>query len=73
MVVGDVTVYGILNGPGQFHAALDAIAAGIVQPDVIVDRVFPFEDIAAAFARAQERDRARPKVLVQVDTGATDD
>lgn len=72
MVFRDVAVYGILNGPGQFHTALDAIAAGIVRPEVIVDRVFPFEDVAAAFARSNERDRARPKVLVQVDPAAAD-
>jgi threonine dehydrogenase-like Zn-dependent dehydrogenase len=70
MVFRDVAVYGVLNGPGQFLTALDAIASGIVRPEVIIDRIFPFEDVAAAFTRSHERDRARPKVLVQVDPAA---
>lgn len=72
MVVGDVSAHGILNGPGHFHAALECLATGIVRPEVVIDRVFGFQDIAAAFARSQERERARPKVLVRVDPGAVD-
>ncbi len=72
LVTRDVTAFGVLNGPGQFQAGLEAIAGGIVRPEVLVDRVYPFEEVAAAFARSQERDRARPKVLVQVDPDATD-
>lgn len=69
LVVNDIITYGVLNGPGQFQTGLDAIASGVVRPDVIIDRVYPFEEIEAALARSRERDRARPKVLVQMDAG----
>jgi threonine dehydrogenase-like Zn-dependent dehydrogenase len=72
LVTRDVTAYGCLNGPGQFRAGLEAIAGGVVRPEVLIDRIYPFEEVAAAFARSQERDRARPKVLVQVDPDASD-
>jgi threonine dehydrogenase-like Zn-dependent dehydrogenase len=67
LVTRDITVHGILNGPGQFETGLAAIADGIVRPDLIIDRIYPFEEIEAAIARSQVRERARPKVLVQVD------
>jgi threonine dehydrogenase-like Zn-dependent dehydrogenase len=70
IVTGDVSVFGVLNGPGQYGAALEAIATGVVRPHVIVDALFPFEDVAAAFASAQASGRPRPKVLVQVDPAA---
>ncbi|CAN5487103.1 alcohol dehydrogenase catalytic domain-containing protein [soil metagenome] len=66
LVIGDVSAHGILNGPGQFHAALECLASGSVRPDVVIDRVFDFDDVAAAFARASQSGRARPKVLVRM-------
>jgi hypothetical protein len=38
----------------------------VVRAELIVDRIYPFEDIAVALARSKEPGRARPKVLVQV-------
>ena len=66
LVVSSVAVFGVLNGPGQFPVALDAIASGLVKPELIIDRIYAFDEIEAALARSQERGRARPKVLVQV-------
>jgi threonine dehydrogenase-like Zn-dependent dehydrogenase len=70
LVIHDVTVKGVLNGPGQYPAGLEAIASGEVQPELLIDRVYPFEEVEAAVARSKEPGRERPKVLVQVDPDA---
>ena len=72
LVIRDVTVKGVLNGPGQYPTGLQAIASGEVRPELLIDRVYPFEDIEAAVARSREPGRERPKVLVQVDPDAAD-
>jgi threonine dehydrogenase-like Zn-dependent dehydrogenase len=66
IAVNDVTIKGVLNGPGQYSVGLAAIASGEVKPDLLIDRVYLFDEIAAALARSKERGRARPKVLVLV-------
>ena len=66
----DITVKGVLNGPGQYPRGLAAIASGEVKPELLIDRVYPFDDIEAAVARSREPGRERPKVLVQVDPDA---
>ena len=70
VAINDITIKGVLNGPGQYRHGLAAIASGEVQPELIIDRVYPFAEIEAAIARAREPGRARPKVLVQVDADA---
>ena len=70
LVIHDVTVKGVLNGPGQYPHGLAAIASGEIKPDLLIDRVFPFAEIEAAVARSKEPGRARPKVLVKVDPNA---
>ena len=70
LVVGDVSAHGVLNGPGQFATALASLASGVVRPEVVIDRVYPFEDLREAYDRSREPGRARPKVLVQVDPSA---
>ena len=66
----DITIKGVLNGPGQYPHGLAAIASGEVKPELLIDRVYPFDDIEAAVARSKEPSRERPKVLVQVDPDA---
>jgi threonine dehydrogenase-like Zn-dependent dehydrogenase len=67
VAVRDITIKGVLNGPGRYPDALTAIAAGEVRPDLLIDRVYAFDDIAAALARTREPGRARPKVLIAID------
>jgi threonine dehydrogenase-like Zn-dependent dehydrogenase len=67
VAVNDITIMGVLNGPGQYPHGLAAIASGEVKPDLLIDRVYPFDEIDAAVARSKEPGRQRPKVLVQVD------
>ena len=66
----DITIRGVLNGPGQYPASLQAIASGEIKPELLIDRVYPFDDVEAAIARSREPGRERPKVLVQVDPDA---
>ena len=66
VAVRDITIKGVLNGPGQYPNGLAAIASGEVRPELLIDRVYPFDEIEAALARSRERGRERPKVLVQV-------
>ena len=66
----DITVRGVLNGPGQYPAGLQALASGEVKPELLIDRVYPFDEIEAAVARSRQPGRERPKVLVQIDPGA---
>jgi threonine dehydrogenase-like Zn-dependent dehydrogenase len=70
LTVDDITIRGVHNGPGRFGEGLKAIASGEVDPDLLIDRVFAFDDVGAALARSGQRDRERPKVLVQVDPAA---
>ena len=71
VAVNDITIKGVLNGPGQYPTGLAAIASGEVRPELLIDRVYPFEEVEAAVARSKEPGRARPKVLVQVDPEAS--
>ncbi len=66
VAVNDITIRGVLNGPGQYPHGLAAIASGEVRPDVLIDRVYPFDEVDAAVARSREPGRERPKVLVQI-------
>ena len=70
LVTHDITVEGVLNGPGQYRHGLAALATGEVQPELLIDRVYPFEEIEAAVARSRQPGRERPKVLVQIDPDA---
>lgn len=70
LVIHDITAQGVLNGPGQYPHGLAAIASGEVKPELLIDRIYPFDEIEAAVARSRAPGRTRPKVLVQVDPGA---
>jgi threonine dehydrogenase-like Zn-dependent dehydrogenase len=66
IAVRDITIKGVLNGPGQYPNGLAAIASGDVRPELLIDRVYRFEDVKSALVRSRERGRRHPKVLVQV-------
>lgn len=70
IVLGDVTIKGVLNGPGQYAAGLAAIASGEIRPELLIDRIYPFDEIEAAVIRSKDPERERPKVLVQIDPDA---
>ncbi len=71
IVIDDITIKGVLNGPGQYPNGLAAIASGEVKPELLIDRVYPFEDVETALARSKKRGRERPKVLVAVGEDGT--
>jgi L-iditol 2-dehydrogenase len=73
VAVRDITIKGVLNGPGQYPHGLATIASGEVKPELLIDRVYPFAETEAALARAREPGRARPKVLIEVDEAAGSD
>jgi threonine dehydrogenase-like Zn-dependent dehydrogenase len=70
ITVGDITVFGVHNGPCQFENGLAVIASGEVDPGLLIDRVYPLDDVGAALSRSRQPGRARPKVLIQVDPHA---
>ena len=42
VVLRDISVYGVLNGPGRYDEALTLIAEGVIKSSEIIDQVFPF-------------------------------
>jgi threonine dehydrogenase-like Zn-dependent dehydrogenase len=68
LVLKDVSVYGVLNGPGLYGSMLEEIASGHVSADRLVDSEFALADAPAAFERLGSKDRVRPKVLLRVAT-----
>ncbi len=72
IAVRDITIKGVLNGPGQYPNGLAAIESGEVKPELLIDRVYPFDEVGAALARSRQRGRTRPKVLVSVGAGDAD-
>ncbi|WP_405970346.1 alcohol dehydrogenase catalytic domain-containing protein [Streptomyces sp. NBC_00988] len=66
LVIRDVTLHGVLSGIGYWDRLITLVESGAVDLDTLVDRVFPVDDLDAAFARLADGGRARPKVLIQV-------
>ncbi|MFK0120339.1 zinc-binding dehydrogenase [Streptomyces sp. NPDC090994] len=66
LVIRDVTLHGVLSGIGYWDRLVALVESGAVDLDALVDRVFPVDDLGAAFARLADAGRARPKVLVRV-------
>ena len=66
----DATIHGVLNvssgGPALFDRALDALAAGVIDGSAVIDAVVPLAEAAAALARVDGAERARPKVLLGI-------
>jgi threonine dehydrogenase-like Zn-dependent dehydrogenase len=67
VVLNDLTLHGALSGPGRFDTMLELLATGAVDASLLVDSEFALEDFEGALQRMSSPDRARPKVLVQVD------
>ncbi|WP_051790356.1 zinc-dependent alcohol dehydrogenase [Streptomyces sp. NRRL S-1022] len=72
LVIRNVTVHGVLSGIGYWDRLVALVESGAVNLDALVDRVFPLDDLDAAFARLADGGRARPKVLVRVDPAPRD-
>jgi threonine dehydrogenase-like Zn-dependent dehydrogenase len=66
IVLKDVTVFGILNGPGLYDATLEALRDGKLRPGVLIEREFELDDAPAAFGELEGPRRGRPKLLVRV-------
>jgi threonine dehydrogenase-like Zn-dependent dehydrogenase len=66
IVLKDVTVFGVLNGPGLFDETLQALQAGHFRAPPLIDREFDLSDAAAAFEELASRARRRPKLLLRI-------
>jgi 2-desacetyl-2-hydroxyethyl bacteriochlorophyllide A dehydrogenase len=66
IVLKDVTVFGILNGPGLYDETLEAVRAGKLRPGMLIEREFGLDDAPAAFGELAGPRRGRPKLLVRV-------
>lgn len=66
LVLRDISIYGVLNGPGRYNEALKLIAEGVIQPSKIIDQVFTFAQFGDALRLLANPDRKLPKVLVSM-------
>jgi threonine dehydrogenase-like Zn-dependent dehydrogenase len=66
IVLKDVTVLGILNGPGLYGETLEALRTGALRAAPLVDREFGLDDAPEAFAELGRPRRGRPKLLIRV-------
>ncbi|MEU8704928.1 alcohol dehydrogenase catalytic domain-containing protein [Streptomyces sp. NPDC048565] len=73
LVIRDVTLHGVLSGIGYWDRLIGLVRSGAVNLDALVDRVYPLDELDAAFARLAAGNRARPKVLVQIGSPAAAD
>ncbi|MGW2836202.1 zinc-dependent alcohol dehydrogenase [Streptomyces sp. NPDC001493] len=72
LVIRDVTLHGVLSGIGYWDRLVALVESGVVNLDPLVDRVFPVDDLDAAFARLSDGGRARPKVMVRIGPARED-
>jgi threonine dehydrogenase-like Zn-dependent dehydrogenase len=66
LVLRDVSLYGVLNGPGRYNEALTLIAEGVIKSSKIIDQVFPFAQFGDAITLLANPERKLPKVLVSM-------
>ncbi len=66
LVVKNVTLHGVLSGIGYWDRLVALVESGAVNLDALVDRVYPLDDLDAAFDRLTDGARLRPKVLVRI-------
>ncbi|WP_052868999.1 zinc-dependent alcohol dehydrogenase [Streptomyces niger] len=66
LVIRDATLHGVLSGIGYWDRLVALVESGAVNLDALVDRVFPLDELDAAFARLADGTRRRPKVLVRI-------
>ena len=71
IVFNDVTVFGVLNGPGLYGEALRLLDEGTIDPNVLIDEsTFELERFEEALTHARVRERLRPKIVVKVSARA---
>ncbi|MCX6445126.1 MAG: alcohol dehydrogenase catalytic domain-containing protein [Actinobacteria bacterium] len=68
LVLRDISVYGVLNGPGRYNEALTLIAEGVIKSSEIIDQEFSFDQFADAIGLLANPDRKLPKVLVRMSS-----
>ena len=66
LVLRDVSMYGVLNGPGRYNEALTLIAEGVIKSSKIIDQVFPFAQFGDAIKLLANPERKLPKILVSM-------
>jgi 2-desacetyl-2-hydroxyethyl bacteriochlorophyllide A dehydrogenase len=66
LVLKDVSMHGVLNGPGLYDRMLGELAAGGFAAPALIDSEFELADAEAALARLQEPGRAAPKVVLRI-------
>lgn len=69
LVFKDARMFGVLNGPGLYDDLLIRMAAGDVDPEILIDVQYSLDDAGQAFERLQDRGRARPKIQLCIDSG----
>ena len=66
LVLRDISIYGVLNGPGRYNEALTLIAEGVIKSSKIIDQVFPFAQFGDAIKWLANPERKLPKILVSM-------
>jgi 2-desacetyl-2-hydroxyethyl bacteriochlorophyllide A dehydrogenase len=66
IVLKDVNVRGVLNGPGLYDAMLGELAAGSVDASALIEAEFDLADAESALAALSAQDRPAPKILLRV-------
>lgn len=66
LVLKDVSLHGVLNGPGLYDRMLDELAEGGFDASALIDEEVELADAVAALERLQAPGRAAPKVVLRV-------
>jgi threonine dehydrogenase-like Zn-dependent dehydrogenase len=66
LVLKDVSLHGVLNGPGLYDRMLGELAAGGFAAAALIDSEFELADAGPALARLREPGRAAPKVVLRI-------
>lgn len=66
LVLREISIYGILNGPGRYNEALKLVADGVIKASKIIDQVFAFSQFGDAIGLLANPDRKLPKVIVRM-------
>jgi threonine dehydrogenase-like Zn-dependent dehydrogenase len=66
VVVRDISIYGVLNGPGKYNEALSLIAERVIDANKIIDQVVEFGNFSHAISLALNRERQLPKILISM-------
>jgi len=66
VVVRDISIYGVLNGPGKYNEALSLIAERVIDANKIIDQVVEFANFSHAISLALNRERQLPKILISM-------